>query len=192
MPYRRTTRRKRRRITGNTVIHVPSTIATSLVNSTAFVTIIASPSIFAAGSASSNIEAQDKDRTVNVGHHIGRLNLDINIRNTSGDGVVEFCVFKVERAATTPVLGTHPIPSSSEVNSQGMQQACRLANPGKVFHFSKKPYSVENTQIHKIIVSPAKYKLSKFKAGDHWVLMTFNRGPTTVTIDYEGRFKEYE
>ncbi len=185
-------RRSRRRITGNTVIHVPSTIATSLANGTSFVTIVASPSINAAGSASSNIEAQDKDRTVNVGHHVGRLNLDLNIRNTIGDGVVEFCVYKVERQATTPTIGNHPIPSSAEINTQGIQQACRLANPGKVFHYSKKPYSVENTQIHKIIVSPAKYKLSKMKAGDYWILQVFNRGPSAVTIDYEGRFKEYE
>ncbi len=194
MPFHfsRSRGKKRFRPRGNVVIHVPSTMATALATGTAFVTIIASPSLFAGQSASSNIEAQDKDRTVNLGHHIGRLNLDITVRNTSGDGVVEFCVFKVERVATTPVLGTHPIPSSATIQAQGMQQACRLDNPGKVFHFSKRPYSIENTVVHKIIVSPAKYKLSKFKAGDHWVLMMHNRGPQTVTIDYEGRFKEYE
>lgn len=175
------------------MIHVPSTMSQTLTSGASSLVIIASPSIFAAGSASSNIEAQDKDRTVNVGHHIGRLNLDITIRNTSTDGVIEFCVFKDERSDATPAVGTHPVPSTAEISSQGMQQACRMANPGKVFHYSKRPYSIENTLVHKIIVSPAKYKLSKFKAGDHWVLLMFNRGAgASVTFDYEGRFKEYE
>ncbi len=186
-------RRTRRRITGNSVIHVPSTIGGTLAFNNALVVVIASPSIFAAGSASSNIEAQDKDRTVNVGHHIGRLNLDITIRNTAADGVWEFCVFKVERADSTPALGTHPTPSTAEVLAQGMQQACRMANPGKVFHYSKRAYTIEQNITHKIIVSPAKYKLSKIKAGDHWILLMFNRGVGgTPTFDFEARYKEYE
>ncbi len=195
MPFRSMRGRGRKRSfrpRGNTVIHVPSTIAGSLASSIGVVIVIASPSILAGGSASDNIEAQDKDRTVNVGHHIGRLNLDISIRNTAGDGVMEFCVFKVERSAITPVLGTFPIPSTAEIVAQGMQQVCRLENPGKVFHYSKRPYTIEQTIVHKIIVSPAKYRLSKFKAGDHWILMIFNRGPQAITFDYEGRFKEYE
>ncbi len=177
---------------GNSVIHVPSTIGSSLATNIAFVTVITSPSIDAGESATTGIDDQDKDRTVQVGHHIGAFNLDLSIRNTAGDGVVEYCVFKVERVATVPVLGTHPIPSSATIASQGMQQACRLDNPGKVFHYSKRAYSIEQTVVHKIRVSPAKFKLSKVKAGDYWILMMFNRGPQTVTIDYEGRYKEYE
>ncbi len=194
MPFHSMRRRgRRRRITGNAVIHVPSTMGGTISVNTVNVLVIASPSIFAAGSASSNIEAQDKDRTVNVGHHIGRLNVDITIRNLTNDGVIEFCLFKVERASTTPVKGVHPVPSNTEIATQGMQQACRLANPGKVFHYSKRPYTVESNIVHKIIVSPAKYKLSKMKAGDHWLLLVFNRADAgIVTMDFEARYKEYE
>ncbi len=154
--------------------------------------VIESPSIFAAGSASSNIEAQDKDRTVNVGHHIGSLNLDVTIRDTFSSGVVEFCVFKVERASTTPVIGTHPVPSNAQVLSQGLQQACRLANPGKVFHYSQRVFTTEIAVSHKIRVSPAKFKLSKVKAGDHWMLQIFNRSGGTISYDVQMRYKEYE
>ncbi len=184
--------KKRFRPSGNTVIHVPSTMQGTITNAVSNVLVIVSPSIFAAGSASSNIEAQDKDRTVNVGHHVGRLNIDLSIRDTTADGVIEFCVYKVERADSTPALGTHPVPSTAEILAQGMQQACRMANPGKVFHYSKRAYTVENTYTHKIVVSPAKYKLSKLKAGDHWILQVFNRGSATVTFDFEARYKEYE
>ncbi len=195
MPYHSMRNRGRKRSfrpRGNSVIHVPSTIAGSLAANTAFAFIIASPSIFAGGSASSNIEAQDKDRTVNVGHHIGRLNISVSIRNTAGDGVMEFAVMKVERQDSTPSLGTFPIPSTANINGAGMMQAVRMRNPGKTFHSSKRPYSIEMTVVHNIIVSPAKYKLSKFKAGDHWVLMMYNRGPQAITYDFEARYKEYE
>ncbi len=161
-------RKKRRRHTGNTVIHVPSTMGTSLTANNTFVFVLASPSIFAGGSASDNIEAQDKDRTVNVGHHIGTINIDISVRNTNDNGILDMCVFKVERAATTPVLGTFPIPTASEVNLQGIQQICRLNLPGKVFHYSKRAYAINQPVAHKIKVSPAKFRLSKYKAGDHW------------------------
>ena len=188
--YRRRSRRKRQ--LGNSVIHVPSTIGSTPGANTSVLFIIASPSLFAGQSASSNIEAQDKDRTVNLGHHIGILNIDISVRNTTGDGVVEFCLYKVERAASTPVLGTHPVPSTAEVLAAGMQQECRLQNPGKVFHYSKRTYSIEQPFQHRIKVWPAKYRLSKLKAGDHWVLQVFNRGGTAVALDFEARYKEYE
>ncbi len=192
MPRHYMVRRRPRRKLGNSVIHVPATINGTIATSAMTLFVIESPSIFAAGSASSNIEAQDKDRTVNVGHHLGRFTIDMSIRNTTNQGLAEFCVLKVERADATPAIGTHPIPSASEVNTQGMQQACRLANPGKVFHTSMRTWTPEHNITHKIIVSPAKFKLSKVKAGDHWVLLVFNRSNATYTIDFQCRYKEYE
>ncbi len=189
--FRRSSRRPRRKM-GNSVIHVPSSMAGTLAPNTAVVVVLSSPSIFAAGSASSNIEAQDKDRTVNVGHHIGAFNIDMGIREMIATGVFEYCVLKVERADSTPSLGSHPIPSTAEILSQGMQQACRMANPGKVFHYSKRAYTDNFAVAHKIRVSPAKFRESKCKAGDHWILMLFNRAPNIVTFDFECRYKEYE
>ncbi len=163
-----------------------------LTTNLALVIVIESPSIFAAGSASSNIEAQDKDRTVNVGHHIGRLNIDLGLRGAGSTGILEACIFKVERADSTPSLGSHPVPSQAEINTQGMQQACRMANPGKVFHYSKTAYTIQITRTKKISVSPAKFRLSKVKAGDHWILLLFNRSAGSVTVDTEMRYNEYE
>ncbi len=183
---------KPRRKLGNSVIHVPSTIAGTISTNLTAVLIIVSPSIFAGGSASSNIEAQDKDRTANVGHHLGTLNIDVAIRNTTADGVIEFALVKVERNATTPSISNFPLPSSAEIASQGMQQAVRLNLPGKVFHFSARAFTAEIAFVHKIRVSPAKFKLSKVKAGDHWVLLIFNRSAITVTYDFQARYKEYE
>ncbi len=185
-------RMRPRRKLGNSVIHVPSTMSQTLATKIATVIVIESPSIFAAGSASDNIEAQDKDRTVNVGHHLGTLNVSFSCRNASADGVVEYAILKVERQSTTPVLGTHPIPTSAEIDTQGLQQAVRLANPGKVFHYSARAYTLQISYVHNMRVSPAKFKLSKVKAGDHWILLVFNRGGSQITFDVQMRYKEYE
>ncbi len=176
----------------NGVIHVPSTIGAAPAANVSTVFVIASPSIFAAGSASANIEAQDKDRTVNVGHYVGTLTLDLAVRDTTTNGLYEFCVYKVERADSTPALGTHPVPSTAECLAQGTQQACRLANPGRVYHYSQRAYTGDMNVSHKIRVSPAKFKVAKLKAGDHWILQVFNRGGTAVTFDFQARYYEYE
>ncbi len=173
-------------------MHIPSTMGGTIAAGVETLFVIQSPSIFAAGSASSNIEAQDKDRTVNVGHHMGICTIDYTNRLTTADGVIEFCVLHVERNDATPVIGTHPIPSATEIGTQGLQQACRMASPGRVVHFSVRAYSAENTFTHRIVFRPSKYKSSKVKAGDHWVLIVHNRGVATITNDFQCRYKEYE
>ncbi len=177
---------------GNSVVHIPTTMATNFTANNGILFIIASPSIFAAGSASSNIEAQDKDRTVNVGHHVGRFTIDINIRIPAASGVLEATIFKVERHDTTPTIGSHPIPTVAQMLASGSQQAVRLANPGKVFHFSATAFTSETTRTKKITLSPAKYRLSKVKAGDHWCLYLFNRSASSVNVDVQMRYNEYE
>ncbi len=185
-------RSKRRKNFGNVVIHVPSTMAGTMTANGTNLFVIASPSIFAGGSASDNIEAQDKDRTFNVGHHIGLLHMSIGIQDTTNSGVIECCVVQCERATSTPSLGNNNLPTAAEIAAQGMQQACRMENPGRVFHWSQTAYSTEVTIVKNIKVSPAKYRRSKGKAGDHWILLVHNRGGANVNIDMQARWKEYE
>ncbi len=188
---RRPMRRPRRQL-GNAVIHVPSTMDGSMVGNTETLFVIMSPSIFAGGSASSNIEAQDKDRTMNVGHHMGRATIDFTVRETSSSGIVEFCVMHYERLDAIPAIGTHPTPTGTEISTQGLQQACRMQNPGRVVHYSQRSYTTQHTFSHKITFSPAKFRRSKCKAGDHWALIVHNRGSSTITPDFQCRYKEYE
>ncbi len=192
MPRFRRSFRRRRRITGNVVIHVPSTMAQTLTANNTALVVLQSPSIFAGGSASSNIEAQDKDRTVNVGHHIGTFNISIGFQDSTNSGVLEFAVLQSERATSTPGLGNNNLPTNAEISSQGMQQATRMENPGRVFHFSQRPYTIEQTVVQNIKVSPAKFKRSKCKAGDHWILLVHNRGSAALNFDFQCRYKEYE
>ncbi len=185
-------KRIKRRGTGNVVIHVPSTIGGTIAAGAEAELVIQSPSINAGGSASSNIEAQDKDRTVNVGHHMGMANISIAIRITMAQGILEFGVVHVERSDAVPALATHPLPTGAEINTQGLQQALRLASPGRVVHFSTRAYTAEHNLVHNIVFRPSKFKSSKVKAGDYWMLIIHNRGTTTVTYDFQCRYKEYE
>ncbi len=173
-------------------MHIPSSMSATINTGIENLIVIQSPSIFAGGSASSNIEAQDKDRTVNVGHHMGVVDIDFTTRITTADGSLEYCVMHYERLDATPAIGTHPTPSGTEIATQGLQQACRMQNPGRVVHFSVRAYSADNTMNHHIRFKPAKFGVSKVKAGDHWALIVHNRGSATVTTDFQCRYKEYE
>ncbi len=185
-------RSRTRKNYGNAVIHVPTTIGGTIASNAMTLFFIAVPSILAGGNATTNIEAQDKDRTVNVGHHVGRINVDMSIRITTADGAIECCIFKLERQTVTPLIGVDNVPSASECSTQGLEQAVRLANPGRVYLTKRTAYSADNTRIINLKVSPSKYKVSKMKAGDHWCLLVFNRAAATITNDFQGRYKEYE
>lgn len=183
--------RRRTKTYTTSVIHVPSTMGAFPSQDTGVLFVIASPSILASGSATTNIAQQDKDRTVDVGHHIGQITIDMGISNPIADGILEMCVYKVLRSGITPIIGTLPIPSDATVLSQGLQQSARLALPGLVYHYSKAAFSREKSRNIRIKVSPAKFKQSKMKAGDFWIFHVFNRAGGGVTLDYECRYKEF-
>ncbi len=172
-------------------MHVPSTIGGTISGGAETLLFLQNPSLLAGASATTNIEGQDKDRTVTLGHHMGQCTIDFTVRTTVADGSIEFCIFHVERSHITPAIGTDPIPSGADISSQGLQQAMRLALPGRVEHFSVRAYSIENTMVHKLKFRPSKYKASQVKAGDFWALMVHNRGANIITYDMQARYKEY-
>ncbi len=172
-------------------MHVPSTIGGTISGGAETLLFLQNPSLLAGASATTNIEGQDKDRTVTLGHHMGQCTIDFTVRTTVADGSIEFCIFHVERSHITPAIGTDPIPSGADISSQGLQQAMRLALPGRVVHFSVRAYSIENTMVHKLKFRPSKYKASQVKAGDFWALMVHNRGANIITYDMQARYKEY-
>ncbi len=172
-------------------MHVPSTMGGTISGNAEVLLFMQNPSILAGASATTNIEGQDKDRTVTVGHHMGQCTIDFSCRTTVADGTLEFCIFHVERSHITPVIGTDPIPNGTDITGQGLQQAMRLALPGRVVHFSVRSYSIENTMTHKMRFRPSKYKASQVKAGDFWGLIVHNRGVNIITYDFQVRYKEY-
>ncbi len=149
------------------------------------------PSLDAGASATANIEASDRDRTVNVGNSIvGSITFDIDIRSVTGQGSLEFAVIRCERCFTVPVVGTDPIPSSLDVAGEGIQQAFRTRMPGRVLHFSQLAYTAETTRIKKIRISPAKFRMAKVRPGDYIALAIFNRSGVSIIYSVQMRYKE--
>ncbi len=173
-------------------VHVPSTISGSITTNSGTLVVIQSPSLDSGASASSNIEASDRDRTVNVGNDMGRCTINLTIRGTTGTGILNIGIMRVERSTAVPIAGTGVVPSLTEIGSQGMQQAQRTHNSGKVVIFDNMAYTAEITRTKIIRFSPKKYRLSKVRAGDYWIMQLYNKGPTGITYDFEARYREFQ
>ena len=173
-------------------MHVPSTMEQASATDILALVFAQTPSLDAGGSATANIEASDRDRTVNVGNSMGSVVFDISIRNVVATGTMEFVVFRCERAFAVPVVGTDPVPSSSDCNLQGCQQAFRMALPGRVLHFSQMALTTETTRIKQIRVNPGKFRMSKIRPGDYLALGIFNKTGGSVTWSVQMRYKEYQ
>ncbi len=184
-------RGRTRKPIGQTTMHVPATIEDVIAVDTGTIFYAQVPSLLAGGSASSNIEASDRDRTVNVGNSIiGKITFNFSTRGNVGNGTYDFIVFRVERSFITPVIGTDPIPTNSEMLLQGAQQAFRMNLPGRVLHFSQRSYAPEQPISHMIKVNPAKFRMAKVRPGDHIGLCVFNRGSGAATVSVQMRYKE--
>ncbi len=172
-------------------MHVPATMEDTITADSALIIYAQVPSLMAGGSASANIEASDRDRTVNVGNSIiGNIIFNFSTRNVAGSGTFDFIIFRVERSFITPVLGTDPIPSVAEILSQGSQQAFRMNMPGRVLHFSTRSFTTEVPIAHTMKVNPAKYRMAKVRPGDFIGCCIFNRSAITATVSMQMRYKE--
>ncbi len=158
---------------------------------TAILFFAVNPSILSGGSATTNIEGSDRDRTVEVGHSVkGSIIFNFSTRGAVGNGTYDFIVFRVERSFITPVIGTDPIPSDAEMLAQGSQQAYRMNMPGRVLHFSTRSYAAEQPIQHTIKVTPGKFRMAKVRPGDFIGLSIFNRGSGASTCSVQMRYKE--
>lgn len=172
-------------------MHVPSTMEQAIALDVMGLVFAVNPSILTGGSATTNIEGSDRDRTVTVGNSVGSIQFDVSLRLITAPGTVEFIVFRAERFSVTPAVGTDPIPSSADVTSQGSQQAWRMAMPGRILHFSQISVTPETVRAVKIRVNPAKFRMAKVRPGDFIGIAIFNRSSGTLTFSVQMRYKEF-
>ncbi len=124
---------------------------------------------------------ENRDREIAIGRKVGTMVATLSVTQTSLSGILEYAWVKVEKADTTPLLGTL-LPTSAECSTQGTQQAIRQEQPGQVIHYGTLPYSSETTRT-KVIKAPwGKYKMSKCRVGDHFIFYVFMRGGGTGTF----------
>ncbi len=133
----------------------------------------------------------NKQQECTIGSEIGLTTIDIGIRTATASGIIEYCVYKIERSTAVPAVGALNLPSSADVSTGGLQCEMRNHNPGRILEFGQIAYTAETTRTKKIRVNWKKYRLATIRQGDFYGIVLFNRAPNTVTTDIYCRFKEW-
>jgi len=185
MPFRRSYRKPRRRAMAraSSITHIPSTMDQNLAANILTIIYSTVSTVVAGVSATTGRLDTDRDREVSNGERVGftRFTLQLEPAATAM-GTLEWVLFKVERSSITPVVGTHPIPTSATVDGQGIQQAFRLNMSTWVCKFGAFPIAPETPRVIHIGINWSKFKKGTVKDGDHYGIALFNR--TTGSIDY--------
>ncbi len=183
--FRRRGRRFSRKPMGASITHVPSTMEQTSSTNTQSLIFSTVSTVTAGTSASSNRLETDRDREVSNGEKVGFTRFTLQMEPSGGaTGNIEFVLFKAERQNTTPVIGTFPIPSNTDVLNQGIQQAYRLNMSTWVCKFGSFPVSGETPTTRNITINWAKFKKGTVKDGDNYCLAFFNRtdGPILYSV----------
>ncbi len=185
-----TRRRPRRRIT-DSVFHVPSSMNNSIATNSQLLVLSAIPSIVAGAAATTNIDLQDRDRTVTVGQNVGTTTFDIEISEVAAQGILSYVVFKLERKLATPAIGVDTVPSNAACLTSGIQQNWRILNPGRIMKHGMIALTAQTTRSHKVVVNWNKFKKGKMRAGDFYGIALFNRSDGANEVSIEMRYKAY-
>ncbi len=134
----------------------------------------------------------DRDREVSNGEKVGFTRFTLQFEpSATAVGSIEYVLFKAERQATTPVVGTFPIPSSAEVDGQGIQQAFRLNMSTWVCKFGVFPVTPEVAFARTVTINWSKFKKGTVKDGDHYGIALFNRTNGTINFSVQMMYKSW-
>lgn len=189
--YGRQTFRRKRKTYKSSIQHVPSSIGNSILTNDQLITFQAVATVTAGSSLTSNRMETDRLTEVGNGFIIGNMTVTVAMFPGSSNGYLEYIVFKAERQGSTPVKGTFPIPSDAEVLSSGMQQVYRSNMPGWIIKYGTIPYTPETIHTRDIKFSFTKFGKGKVRDGDFYGVAFFNRGASTITFDWQCRYKSY-
>ncbi len=193
MPYRRFRRRTRMRGPRKTSItHVPSTMDQTTAQNILSLIYCAVSTVVAGVSATTGRLDTDRDREVSNGEQVGFTRFTFQMEPSAAAlGNIEYVIFKVERSNITPVVGTFPIPSSADVDGQGIQQAFRLNMSTWVCKFGSFAVSPSQAVTKTITINWSKFKKATVKDGDHFGIAMFNRADGSVDWSCQMMYKSY-
>ncbi len=167
----------------SSITHVPSTMDQTLAANILGLVFSTVSTVVAGVSATTGRLDTDRDREVSNGEKVGFTRFTLQFEPTgAGFGTIEYVIFKIERSAITPVVGTFPIPTSATVDGQGIQQAFRLNMSTWVCKFGTFAVSAETPLVRTVTINWNKFKKATVKDGDHYGIGIFNR--TTGSLDF--------
>ncbi len=192
--FRRMRRGRSTRPARKSVQHFTCSLANVIVTTGALVLNCANAGAMSLTEASNVVPiyaTSNKQQEVTVGSQIGRTTFDIGIRGATTSGILEYMVFKVERANTIPALGAGGLPTAAQILAGGMQCTMREFQPGRCLEFGLLAYTADTTRTKKIVTNWKKFKMATLRQGDFYGIIYFNRGGGSVTVDSYCRFKEW-
>jgi len=160
------------------VSHVPSSIGLNLSanQATVFIMANAGANLTTGGSASIARESlSNREQENTIGSKIFRSTLTISLTPGMTPGAVEFAICKVERAGTVPTSDGTLLPTAVDITTQGLQQAIRTHQPGRVIHYQKVAIANEQPRVVTVRIPWSKYKMQTVRTGDFYLCMLYNR-----------------
>ncbi len=134
----------------------------------------------------------DRFQEISSGSIIPSARVNVAIRAITNEGYLEIAIVKIQRSTIVPAVGTSPSPTSLQVDGQGLESAMREQYPGWCIHNIVMPFSAETPTQRNFSVNLTKFKMAKFRDGDHLLLAIFNRSASTVTVDHKANYYEYK
>ncbi len=190
--FRRSFRRRSSGPRKASIQHSPSTMEQSFLSNIASVIYAVTPNENAGASMTGERLETDRLTLCANGAKIGPVTFTLTLEPGTGiTGTVEFVVFRVENQFSTPVVGTNPLPTSTEVKDSGIQQMMRNNIPSWVMKFGGFPVTQEVAQIRNITVNPSRMGMRAIRDGDYLGLMIFNRTNGSVGYNVQMRYRSY-
>ncbi len=160
----------------------------SILTMDQLVTFIAVSTVPAGTSMATSRLDTDRATEVSSGALVGRTTIDLGVVAGAASGYIEYVVFKAQRQHATPVKGTDPLPSDTEVIGAGLQQEYRKNLPGWVIQYGLFPISAETPRTKTIKIDWNKFRMAKVRDGDFYGVTYFNRTASNITFDWQARY----
>ena len=184
--------RRRKRSYRPRIQHSPASIGNSVLTNDQLVTFHGVSTVVAGTSAATSRVDSDRAVELSSGSKMGNVTIDVGFRSILDEGFVEYIVFKAQRQFTTPVKGTDPLPSDTEVIAAGLQQEYRLRMPGWIIQFGMIPVAPETANKKTIKINWNKFRMGVVRDGDFFGVTYFNRTGGAITLDWQCRYFEYK
>lgn len=189
---RRIFRKRPRRRIMSSITHIPSSMGNGVAANTAMVFLAANAGALnitgtAATTAAYSLSNREQENT--VGGIIDTITFDISFNNAMSASVIEYAVFKIERASAVPALGTG-LPTSASILASGLQQALRIIQPGRVVKFGTLSIAPEQPATRHVVANFKKYRMNRIRQGDWYGIIIFNGSANSATISVQARYKE--
>lgn len=186
-------RSRRNRGTVNSVTHVPSSMNNIIQPADTLVFFASVPANYpVTGTPVTNdtFEQADRANLTPIGARITRITFDVSIQDITDQGTIEWAIFKIERAPTVPALGNQ-LPLSAEISVQGLQQAMRQYQPGRVIKFGQLSVASEQPRSFRAIGRFGRFRMQANRTGDYYGIIIFNKTGGTPIISVQARYKAY-